>query len=88
MGAVQALVPLVGAPLYGFMYKATIDKFAGAFLIFTACVYVVVALLLISVNLGLRRVEERKKKAAQETETAEQLNKAPKAMTATDEDFR
>lgn len=66
MGAFQAMMPLISSPLYGFMYKATITTFPGAFLLFTAALYVVVAVLLIGVNIGMRKVEAKSQNAAED----------------------
>ena len=64
MASFQAMVPLAASPIYGFMYKETIETFPGAFLLFTASLYVVVGALLVIVNIGLRGVEKRKNLAA------------------------
>ncbi|XP_023336366.1 proton-coupled folate transporter isoform X2 [Eurytemora carolleeae] len=55
MGAFQASVPLVGSPTYAYIYKGTIETFPGAFLLFSASVYLVVLALLVGVNLGMRK---------------------------------
>ena len=66
VGAMQACVPLFGSPIYGIMYKSTIETFPGTFLLFTAGAYLIVISLLIVVNLGLRKVEKRRKVAEEE----------------------
>ena len=78
VGALQSCVPLFGSPLYGVMYKSTIETFPGAFLIFTACAYLIVFTLLIVVNFGLRKVDGKRKKDEEKVEE-EKLVK-PKAL--------
>jgi len=55
MGAFQSVVPLVASPFYGFIYKQTVASFPGLFLLISAGLYVVVMILLFTVNLGMRR---------------------------------
>ena len=60
MTTFQSMAPLVASPLYGFMYKSTIETFPGAFLIFTACMYLVVAAILAIIWYGLKQVKKRR----------------------------
>ena len=53
------MVPLVASPIYGFMYKNTIESFSGAFLLFTASLYLVVAVLLYLSHRGLVGIERQ-----------------------------
>ena len=45
LGALQSAVLLVSNPVYGFLYKNTVETFAGAFLVFTVWVCVVLCIL-------------------------------------------
>ena len=45
LGALQSAVLLVSNPVYGFLYKNTVETFAGAFLVFTVWVCVVLSIL-------------------------------------------
>ena len=67
------MVPLAASPAYGIMYRTTIETFPGAFLIFTAGLYVLVAILLVIVTLGLRGVEKRKQKSSEDETKLEKL---------------
>ncbi|XP_059079164.1 lysosomal proton-coupled steroid conjugate and bile acid symporter SLC46A3-like [Tigriopus californicus] len=71
MGAIQAMVPLCAIPFFGFTYKATIEWFPGTFLLVSAVLYVIVAVLLIVANIGLRKVERTEKKSLQRTQDEE-----------------
>ena len=44
------MVPLVSNPVYGFLYKSTVDTFAGAFLIFNVWLYVILTILVATVS--------------------------------------
>ena len=76
MGAFQAMVPLAASPVYGFLYKSTIESFPGAFLIFTACLYLVVGVLLFIANRGLVAIERHK----QSESASEMLSRNTKDM--------
>ena len=72
MAAFQAMTSLIAGPIYGFTYKATIKTFPGAFLMFTAAIFALSGVLMIVVNLGLRRAD--RKKIAKEAKAAEENN--------------
>jgi len=55
MGAFQAAVPLAASPTYAYIYKSTVEEFPGAFLLFSAAVYLVVMSILFVVNCGMHR---------------------------------
>jgi len=81
MGAFQAMVPVFSGPIYGLMYKSTITSFPGAFLIFTAGVYVFVAQVLTAVHLVL--MEADVKGAAKKDDMGELMrmnSEKPKAL--------
>ena len=47
IGAVQAMMPIIASPIYGFLYKQTLTYFPGAFLLLNVALYFVVGLLVI-----------------------------------------
>ena len=47
IAAVQAMMPILASPLYGFLYKQTLTTFPGAFLLLNVSLYFVVGLLII-----------------------------------------
>ena len=47
IAALQAMIPILASPLYGFLYKETLTYFPGAFLLLNISLYFVVALLVI-----------------------------------------
>ena len=47
IAALQAMIPILASPLYGFLYKKTLTYFPGAFLLLNISLYFVVALLVI-----------------------------------------
>ena len=47
IAALQAMIPILASPLYGFLYKKTLTHFPGAFLLLNISLYFVVALLVI-----------------------------------------
>ena len=47
IAAVQAMMPILASPLYGFLYKQTLASFPGAFLLLNVSLYFVVGLLII-----------------------------------------
>lgn len=51
------MIPLVAAPVFGFLYRATVVSLPGAFLLLSAALYLVVGALLVVVNRGVRSVE-------------------------------
>jgi TRAP-type mannitol/chloroaromatic compound transport system permease large subunit len=53
------MVPVIAGPVYGSLYKATIHSFPGAFLIFTAAVYVVVIQILSAIYLVRYEVDQK-----------------------------
>ena len=59
---------MVSNPVYGFLYKNTVETFAGTFLIFNVGIYVVLALMLSFVNwrMKIRRVKAVEEEALKE----------------------
>ena len=47
IGAVQAMMPIIASPIYGFLYKQTLTYFPGAFLLLNVALYFVVGLLVV-----------------------------------------
>ena len=47
IAALQAMMPILASPLYGFLYKQTLTSFPGAFLLLNVSLYFVVGLLII-----------------------------------------
>ena len=59
LGALQSAVLLVSNPVYGFLYKNTVETFAGAFLVFTVWVCVVLSILVAWVHWRLAATSKR-----------------------------
>ena len=66
------MVPLVANPVYGFLYKSTVETFAGAFLLFNVWLYVILSILVAGVNWRMERdqVEVKTPQWTEATETA------------------
>ncbi|XP_059079165.1 lysosomal proton-coupled steroid conjugate and bile acid symporter SLC46A3-like [Tigriopus californicus] len=79
MAAFQAAVPLAASPFYGFIYKATITTFPGTFLFVTAGLYVIVGIMLVVANVGLKKVQ-RSILFAEKTRTVLLDEKIPMAV--------
>ena len=62
LAAIQAMVPMVAIPFYGFLYKHTVATFSATFLVLLSGLYVVCTVLIVFVKVGLRKVDERRTK--------------------------
>lgn len=71
MAALQAVMPLVAAPTYGFLYKSTIETFTGAFLVLSAGLYLVAGAVLLYTHFGLKRAENEEKEAREKEQEEE-----------------
>ena len=49
------MVPLVSNPVYGLLYKNTVETFAGAFLLFNVWLYVILSIIVAWVNWRMER---------------------------------
>ena len=54
VGALQAMMPLLASPMYGFLYKRTLSTLPGAFLLLNVGLYVVVMFLVLWVYTRMR----------------------------------
>ena len=54
VGALQAMMPLLASPMYGFLYKRTLASLPGAFLLLNVGLYVVVMFLVLWVYTRMR----------------------------------
>ena len=80
------MVPLVSNPVYGFLYKSTVDTFAGAFLIFNVWLYVILTILVATVSWRM----DQTVKTPLRTDATERvkLNTPPESETAGSDGFR
>ena len=61
LGSLQAMMPLMSSPLYGFMYKSTIKTFPATFLYFNCLLYAIAGLLLVWVYFSVKKIEKKEK---------------------------
>ena len=59
LGALQSSVMLVSNPVYGFIYKSTVETFAATFLVFTVWICVVISILVAWVHWRLAATSKR-----------------------------
>ena len=80
------MVPLVSNPVYGFLYKSTVDTFAGAFLLFNVWLYVILTILVAAVSWRM----DQMLKTPLMTEVTEtvRLNRPPETETDGSDGFR
>ena len=72
------MVPLFASPVFGFLYRETIETFPGAFILLSASIYLLVAVLLLIVDFGMKRVAKRMKEGEAERALTEKM--MPKAL--------
>ena len=56
----QAMMPLIASPLYGFLYKRTLETFSGAFILLNVFLYLVVMMMASWVYLAMKKQEMMK----------------------------
>ena len=56
----QAMMPLIASPLYGFLYKRTLETFSGAFILLNVFLYLVVMMMASWVYLAMKKQEVMK----------------------------
>ena len=67
------MVPLVSNPVYGLLYKNTVETFAGAFLLFNVWLYVILSIIVAWVNWRMER-DQVEVKTPPWTEATETIN--------------
>ena len=60
----QAFIPLIGSPLFGLIYKHTVESLPQTFLLVSAALYLVNGIGLVYINFGVRKIAKAKKEAA------------------------
>ena len=76
----QAMVPLVASPLYGFLYKSTIDTIPGAFILFSAGIFILVAICIIIVHFGMKKINRKKEEEEELKEKKNLSGRVPRAL--------
>ena len=59
LGVLQSCLALVAKPLYGFMYQASLDTFAGLWIIVSVGLLIIALILVIILHFGMKRSEEK-----------------------------
>ena len=60
MGAVQAFIPIISSPLFGMIYRSTVETLPQTYLIVLAVCFFVNWCVLIYIDIGIRRMDRNK----------------------------
>lgn len=58
LGAVQAVVPMISSPIFGNIYRATVETMPNTFMLIIACLFFVNASMIIFVDRGLVKIQK------------------------------
>ena len=59
LGILQALLPMATKPIFGFIYKATVESFPGTYLIVAIVGYIGIIIVLVIVHIGQKKMEPK-----------------------------
>lgn len=62
VGAVQAFIPIVSSPMFGLIYRSTVENFPQAYIIVLAGLFALDWLILAFIDRGMRNVDKKKKR--------------------------
>lgn len=57
LGAIQAVVPMISSPIFGNIYRATVETMPNTFMLIIACLFLVNVSMIVFVDRGLVKLQ-------------------------------